>query len=130
MGTVFELNRRGIYSVESAREILPLVYKITSEIDEEMQTLKGQISAAQQLEDLQKSQQLEESAQALLERWESKVLKLGLAPKGMWLVDFDMGRGYFCWKYPELDIKFWHGYNDGFSGRRPIEDNAEESLNI
>ncbi|MEY4617237.1 MAG: hypothetical protein RJB66_2197 [Pseudomonadota bacterium] len=130
MGTVFELNRRGIYSVETAREILPLVYKITSEIDEEMQTLKGQISAAQQLEDLQKAQQLEESAQALLERWESKVLKLGLAPKGMWLVDFDMGQGYFCWKYPELDIKFWHGYNDGYSGRRPIEVSTEESLNI
>lgn len=127
MGTVFELNRRGIFTVDSARELLPLVYKITTEVDEEMQTLKGQIACAQHQDNFDKSQSLESSAQELLERWESKILKLGLAPKGMWLVDFDMGQGYFCWKYPELDIRFWHGYDDGFSGRRPIEALMQDS---
>lgn len=130
MGTVFELNRRGTFTIETARELLPLVYKITAEVDEEMQSLKGKAFHSSEHEDLEKFNALEASARALIERWESKILKLGLEPKGLWLVDFNMGNGYFCWKYPELDIKFWHGYNDGFSGRKaiPTEPQPEPTL--
>ena len=41
--------------------------------------------------------------------------------KGMWLADFDAGNGYYCWKFPENEIRFWHGYKDGFSGRVEIQ---------
>lgn len=121
MGTVFELNRRGVFSIETAREILPLVFKITSDVDHEFKVLKEQIIVAQSQQKLERASELEEMAQCLISRWESKIQKLGLEPKGVWLVDFNSGDGYFCWKYPELDIKFWHGYQDGFSGRKPID---------
>ena len=125
MGTVFELNRRGTFTLDTARDLLPLVYKITSEIDEELQVLKSQLACAVEQKNAERSASLETEAAALVERWESKLLKLGVSPKGLWLVDFDMGQGFFCWKYPELDIKFWHGYNDGFSGRKRIEDKPQ-----
>jgi hypothetical protein len=121
MGTVFELNRHHKYDLPSAQKILPLVYKITSEVDGEFQNLQHRINQAKSTAGNEKVTELELSAQALIDRWESKIRKLGMEPKGVWLVDIDAGNGFFCWKYPEMEIKFWHGYEDGFPGRKPIE---------
>ena len=41
--------------------------------------------------------------------------------KGLWLVDFDNGEGYYCWSYPEPAITHYHGYDDGFAGRISIQ---------
>ncbi len=46
---------------------------------------------------------------------------LGLEAKGLWLVDFDNGDGYYCWSYPEPAITHYHGYGDGFGGRISIQ---------
>ncbi len=41
------------------------------------------------------------------------------------LVDFPtLFRGeevYLCWRMDEKDIDHWHGVNDGFAGRKPID---------
>jgi hypothetical protein len=37
------------------------------------------------------------------------------------MADFDNGEGFYCWKYPEIKINHWHGYQDGFSGRILVE---------
>ena len=41
------------------------------------------------------------------------------------LVDFPtlfQGREvYLCWKLGEEDITFWHGIEEGFAGRKPID---------
>jgi hypothetical protein len=41
------------------------------------------------------------------------------------LVDFPtLFRGeevYLCWKLGEVDIRFWHGVQEGFKGRKPID---------
>ncbi len=121
MGSVFEFNRRSIFNLESAKQLLPLVFRITSDIEHQFQELTTQIAMARSTTDVEKVTELEAEIQDLIQRWESKMTKLGLEPKGIWLVDFDAGNGYFCWKYPELDIKFWHAYKDGFTGRKPIE---------
>ena len=31
----------------------------------------------------------------------------GLEVKGLWLVDFDNGSGYYCWQYPEEGLQFY-----------------------
>src|SRR4030095_8771565 len=28
---------------------------------------------------------------------------------------------YLCWKYGEVDVKFWHDIDDGFAGRQSID---------
>ena len=60
---------------------------------------------------------LHRSAAALLETWAEKIRGLGAEVKGPWLVDFDSGAGYYCWKWPEEGLGFFHGYEEGFSGR-------------
>jgi len=46
---------------------------------------------------------------------------LGLEVKGLWLVDFDNGSGYFCWTWPEEGLEYFHGYEEGFEGRTRIQ---------
>lgn len=121
MGNVFEFNRRVSFNLDTARQMLSLVYRITSDVDQQFQDLTSRITAAQNAKDTQAVSELESKVQELIQRWESKISKLGLEPKGIWLVDFDAGNGFYCWKYPELEIKFWHAYQDGFTGRKPID---------
>ncbi len=46
------------------------------------------------------------------------------------LIDFPtLFRGnevYLCWRLGEDDLQFWHGVNEGFAGRRPIDDDFIE----
>jgi hypothetical protein len=49
----------------------------------------------------------------------------------MGLVDFPtLYRGrdvYLCWKLGEPSIGFWHGVEDGFAGRKPIDQDFREN---
>jgi hypothetical protein len=62
-----------------------------------------------------------------LEKEIQKLEELGCLLKDMdsGLVDFPavrLGtRVWLCWKMDEKDVSFWHGLNDGFAGRKPIE---------
>jgi hypothetical protein len=58
-----------------------------------------------------------------------KVEEMGVLIKDLdiGLVDFPtLFRGeevYLCWRMDEDDIDHWHGVNEGFAGRRPIDKN-------
>jgi hypothetical protein len=74
---------------------------------------------------------------ATVERRESIVAQLrgvlaAIQERGCLVKDLDRGlldfptlfRGdevYLCWKLGEPEIAFWHGVNDGFRGRKPID---------
>ena len=58
---------------------------------------------------------------AAVSDWARQVIELGLEVKGAWLVDFDNGSGYYCWRYPEEDLLYFHSYDDGFKGRMRIQ---------
>ena len=62
----------------------------------------------------------EERSAAVIERWAREMEALGAEVKGLWLIDFDTGAGYYCWRWPEVDF-FFHGYEEGFAGRVPIQ---------
>jgi hypothetical protein len=48
----------------------------------------------------------------------------------MGLVDFPSLRGgeevYLCWKLGEERIGYWHGIEEGFAGRKPLDDSPSE----
>jgi hypothetical protein len=53
--------------------------------------------------------------------WAETIQSRGVEVKGLWLIDFDSGSGYYCWRYPERGLRFFHSYEEGFPGRIPIQ---------
>jgi regulator of sirC expression with transglutaminase-like and TPR domain len=96
---------RRVFSLDEARALLPRVKDLTSEA-----VLRyGQLAS-----------ELEQERESVVRDWMREVRSLGLEIKGLWLVDFDSGAGYYCWKYPEPALNHFHGYEEGFSGRLPL----------
>lgn len=116
LNKVIEINRKSSFTLHEVRTILPLFYTLTEQAQKEVRGLSNRIHAYSD-ETHPAVAPIEEKINEIVERWQDKISKLGGKPKGLWLVDFDNGDGYYCWRYPETEIKYWHGYQDGFSGR-------------
>jgi len=63
----------------------------------------------------------EQELQRCVSLWIREMEALGLEVKGAWLVDFDNGSGYYCWRWPEEELEYFHGYEEGFEGRSRIQ---------
>jgi hypothetical protein len=113
-----------IFALDEARELFPLVRRITADAYEELQPVKQRLRNMMSTDP--RIVQVEKSYEEIVKRWVSKMERLGLVVQGLWLVDFDTGDGYLCWKYPELKINHFHDYTAGFSDRRNLEDIIEE----
>jgi regulator of sirC expression with transglutaminase-like and TPR domain len=97
---------RRTFTLEEARALLPQVKDLTSEAVMRY----GQLSS-----------ELESERETVVRDWMREVSALGLEIKGLWLVDFDSGAGYYCWKYPEPSLNHFHGYEEGFGGRLSLQ---------
>lgn len=62
-----------------------------------------------------------EAYQKIVSAWAESLMEMGIEVKGLWLVDFDNGSGYYCWQYPEESLQYFHGYDDGFGGRVKLQ---------
>ncbi|MBK9293513.1 MAG: DUF2203 domain-containing protein [Oligoflexia bacterium] len=125
MGTVFQFNQKRILTLQEARELLPIVRRITEEASRIVNGLIATIEALPDADSVKK-QQLENEINKHVELWQAKVEKLGGEPKGLWLVDFDSGMGYFCWKFPEDNLDHFHAYTEGFKSRIKIDESFDE----
>ncbi len=113
---VIEINRRAVFSHEEAQEVLPVVFRITKCYSQKVEALIERLEGlGSENESLVTS--LESQVNQLIQEWQTKIQKLGALPKGLWIADFDAGDGYYCWKFPERSLDFWHRYNDGYSKR-------------
>lgn len=112
------------FNLEEANETLPLVQKITKEAYDELQIIKREIE--NMLPSDPRVIAAEKKYESIVKRWVSKMERLGLVVKGLWMIDFDLGDGYLCWKYPELKISYYHSYTGGFADRRPLDEVIEE----
>ncbi|TGL64259.1 DUF2203 domain-containing protein [Leptospira sarikeiensis] len=115
---------RKIWTYEDARKILPYVRSITEEFYESVGKVHKELKSGLYQENEQEAK--EAKVEWLLTEWSSKVRELGIEVKGLWLVDFDNGKGYYCWHLGEEDLLFEHGYDEGFAGRKPIENIDED----
>ncbi len=116
MGSVFELNRKRVFTIAEAREILPLVRRVTDEASQRVKSLMSLLEAIRE-KDSAKGKELEDKINKHVEEWQTKIEKLGAEGKGLWLVDFDCGTGYYCWKFPEDRLEHFHSYTEGFQAR-------------
>jgi regulator of sirC expression with transglutaminase-like and TPR domain len=93
------------FTLDEARALLPKVQERTADAVQRYASLPGD---------------LEDARLEVVQEWADEMRTLGLEIKGLWLVDFDSGAGYYCWKYPELALNHFHSYEEGFSGRLPL----------
>lgn len=120
MENVFTIHRsRRVFSLPEAQSLLPVVLRITADSQREVNRLLNKLEAIK-YGSADAARQVEDEIQVQIDHWHQKLSSLGAYPKGLWLADFDYGKGYYCWKYPESDLRFCHGYQDGFSGRKEI----------
>lgn len=119
MENIVSINPKRVFTIDEAQQLLPLVHRITNDAYEDMKGLLNQIEALKGVSSPRVTE-IENRIEKTVGIWENKIQRLGATPKGLWLADFDNGHGYYCWRYPETVICYQHGYEEGFSGRKPI----------
>lgn len=100
-----EEEKKVVFTLGQAREALSRVREITEDAVSRYESAEG----------------VEEQQQEIVSGWVRQITALGMEVKGLWLVDFDSGAGYYCWKYPEPSLDYFHDYEEGFAGRLPLQ---------
>jgi hypothetical protein len=106
-----KLAERTIFSYEEAAALLPEVQRATDEAFREVEALT----------EGDHSEEGDARVGDVVRRWAESMIARGLEVKGIWLVDFDNGSGYYCWRHPEPGLMFYHSYEEGFRGRMRIQ---------
>ena len=107
------------WTLEGARALLPDVRERTaaavSEIQELLERREREGATASSVE------QVDAQVAKVTSDWARAMDAFGLEVKGLWLVDFDSGNGCYCWRWPEPELCYFHGYEEGFAGRVRIQ---------
>lgn len=101
------------FTYAEARALLPRVQQLTEEAFVRVERLVTDAPSP--------TEDAKEQAQSIVNAWAAEMAALGLVVKGLWLVDFDTGSGYYCWKHPERALEYYHGHDEGFAGRVRIQ---------
>jgi hypothetical protein len=109
------VSEKRIFSYEEASALLPEVRRLTEEAHRKVEGLGEPPEGGRARDEVQAK--LDE----IVTQWARTILDKGLEVKGLWLVDFDNGSGYYCWHYPEEGVQYYHSYEDGFGGRMRIQ---------
>jgi hypothetical protein len=113
-----------VFTLAEARELLPAVRRATTQAHAALEPVKARL--LNMLAADPAFAQVEGEYRRVVKSWVTKMERLGVVARGLWVVDFDTGDGCLCWRFPELRIAYWHGYETGFSGRRPLAEVIEE----
>ncbi|MCB0413846.1 MAG: DUF2203 family protein [Bdellovibrionales bacterium] len=119
--SIVEIHKKDHFDLKSAQQLLPVLKNITKKYSEKVDALIEELEKIDHHK-IEVTEKIEEDVNTEIREWHKKMKSLGVIPKGLWIIDFDFGRGYFCWQYPEEDILYWHGYNEGYSSREKIND--------
>jgi hypothetical protein len=101
-----------IFSYEEATALLPEIRRMTEDAFRRVEAVT---------ESGPNNETTESKLSEIVSRWAQAVLEKGVQVKGLWLIDFDNGSGYYCWRYPEDGLHYYHSYEEGFQGRMRIQ---------
>jgi hypothetical protein len=109
---------RRIFTYEQALATFPQVRDLTVAAVRQIEAMFSRLQSRQEREE--RAAELEAAHDEIVRAWVRRIHELGCEAKGLWTVDWDSGDGCFCWAYPEESLSHFHGYDDGFAGRVPI----------
>ena len=107
---------RKVFSYGEAVGMLPEVRRLTEEAHQQVTALTTQAADSGATR-----KEVEELVGEVIRDWAQALVAKGLEVKGLWLVDWDNGSGYYCWKHPEDGLHYFHSYEEGFRGRMRIQ---------
>ncbi|HEY2739581.1 MAG TPA: DUF2203 family protein [Thermoanaerobaculia bacterium] len=107
-----------IFSYDEAISTFPAVREITVAAVRQLEALVNSVASRDEMES--RRDELEVAREKIVRSWAQEVISVGCEVKGLWLVDWDSGAGYYCWRFPEQAISFFHTYEEGFADRLPI----------
>jgi len=111
--------RRRAWSLAGARALLVDVRKRTEHAFVEAERWQAVRDHAESTQEERLA--AEQEVRRCVSLWLREMEALGLEVKGAWLVNFDNGTGYYCWRWPETELEYFHGYNEGFEDRARIQ---------
>jgi hypothetical protein len=134
------------FNRHQAEELLPVIGEFLEEARKQKRTLdsiSAEISNAAlrimmlggsfpPFAELNRKKTQREKLAEQLARTVDEIQKTGCLIKDldMGLVDFPSQRGgqevYLCWKLGEARIGYWHGTEEGFAGRKPLDEAPSE----
>jgi hypothetical protein len=107
-----------IFTYDEALATFPAVRDLTSAAVRQVEALTNGFGSREEMGS--RRDELQEARERIVHAWAREVSAIGCEVKGIWLVDWDSGDGYYCWRFPEQAIGFFHAYDEGFAGRLPI----------
>lgn len=108
---------RRIFSYAEARALIPRISALTAEAATAFEARR----AAQRGAPRRAARDSAEIAmRRIVKDWQHAVRALGGCCAGLWMVRFDTGAGWYCWRHPEADLHWYYRYEDGFAGRERI----------
>jgi hypothetical protein len=127
-----------LFTLDEANALLPRLSRLLDQIQDKYRALKGEVADGEPGETLEQRIRARADDPVIRELLHTineiicEVESYGCHFKGaeLGLVDFPSVLNsevvYLCWQHGEPEIAWWHGVDENFSGRRPIDPGPED----
>ena len=108
-----------LFNIQEARALLPLVRAVTDSQRADLLPIQDRLN--KMLANDPRRKVIENDYQVVVGLWRNKVELLGARVSGLWTVEFDVGGGSLCWRYPELGLSYFRADGAEFSERVKLQ---------
>lgn len=113
-----------LFNLAEARDLLPLIRSITEKHQSVLAPLQARLH--KMLSNDPRRSGPEREFEEIVSQWRTKVEQLGVRVSDLWVVEFNVGEGFLCWRYPELSLNYFRPLDASFAQRVIIREYVEE----